>query len=53
MCLVVFVGVLLAPIAAQPDTVRVEVVADTNLSQYPSERGLNYGQSSALRLKGI
>ena len=53
MGLVVFVGVLLAPVAAQPEMVRVEVVADTNLSQYPSERGLNYGQSSALRVKGI
>jgi hypothetical protein len=33
--------------------VRLECVADTNVSSFPSERGFNYGASSHARLKGI
>ncbi len=35
------------------ETAELPVVADTNLSSYPSEQGLNYGGSSRLRVKGI
>lgn len=53
MRLALVVGALLAPVIGQPEVLRLDVVADTNLSEYPTERGLNYGTSTQLRLKGI
>jgi hypothetical protein len=35
------------------DTVPLPVIADTNISEYPSERAFNYGAASHIRLKGI
>jgi len=39
--------------AGSADTVTLPVVADTNISEYPSERSFNYGAASHIRLKGI
>lgn len=50
--LVLMVGVTTACAQPQPQTIRVEVTADTNLSSYPSERPWNYGGTARARLKG-
>jgi hypothetical protein len=42
----------LASVAAA-DTVKLPAVADANISSHASERDLNYGASSHIRLKGI
>lgn len=39
--------------AVRAATFTVPVVADTNLSAYPTERPFNYGASAQLRIKGI
>lgn len=39
--------------SAGPEPLKLPCTADTNVSSYPSERGLNYGKSARLRLKGI
>jgi hypothetical protein len=39
--------------AVNADTVHLKCTADTNVSSYATEQGLNYGKSSRIRLKGI
>jgi Family of unknown function (DUF6067) len=46
-------GLALIAVAAMADTVKLPVVADTNISSHPSERDFNYGASSHIRLKGV
>ena len=51
--IVIAAGLASIATAAMADTVKLPAVADTNLSSHPSERDLNYGASSHIRLKGI
>ena len=44
---------LLGGTAACAAPLRLPAIADTNLSAYSTERGLNYGASSGIRIKGI
>ena len=50
--IVIAAGLASIATAAMADTVKLPAVADTNLSSHPSERDLNYGASSHIRLKG-
>lgn len=49
-----FAGVLFAlGVAARADEIKLRCMGDTNLSSYETERNLNYGLNSRLRIKGI
>lgn len=44
---------LLLPLRCVAEEAQLTCTADTNLSSYPGETEMNYGQSTRLRLKGI
>ncbi len=52
-CLTLLWCALTAAPAPAPGEVRLAVLADTNLSAYPSEQRCTYGARSAARVKGI